>query len=204
MPKATKKSFRQNATPAAVAVTTTAVQQNNDGSKTNTATPETQLSRGQRKRQAKREQYLKREKMILSTLKLQKEDDQKKRIDGMDAIRKALKATMTKSTSDSSKVHPNGDDRVETNKAKQQVAAKEVTHMNLVLQHPAFQSNPFDTIKQHLKNTLADQAEEQQVKSELRTKQELEEAAKRKEAKKERLGVKHRKKFHATRRNNKR
>mmetsp|Transcript_17855 Transcript_17855/g.27590 ORF Transcript_17855/g.27590 Transcript_17855/m.27590 type:complete len:200 (-) Transcript_17855:358-957(-) len=199
MPKATKKSFRQNAVVAPkseTTTTTTMTTESKDG-------PTTHLSRGQRKRQAKRDQYLKREKLILSTLKLQKEEDQKKRIDGMDAIRKALKATMTKSTTSDLPRDDNGD-RVETNKAKQQVAAKEVTHMNLVLQHPAFQSNPFDTIKQHLKNTLADQAEEQQVKSELRTKQEAEDAAKRKEAKKERVGVKHRKKFHATRRTNRR
>ena len=144
MPKATKKSFRQNAVVAPKSENTTVT---TDKSKSGEV-PTTQLSRGQRKRQAKRDQYLKREKLILSTLKLQKEEDQKKRIDGMDAIRKALKATMTKSTTSDSSKDDTGD-RVETNKAKQQVAAKEVTHMNLVLQHPAFQSNPFDTIIQY-------------------------------------------------------
>ena len=54
--------------------------------------PSTQtLSRGQRRRQAKRDQYRKREQMILSSLRLKSQEEQKGRIDGLDAIREALK-----------------------------------------------------------------------------------------------------------------
>ena len=55
------------------------------------------LSRGQRKRQAKRDQYLKREHMIMTSLKLKREDEQKKRIDGLDSIREALLASVAPS-----------------------------------------------------------------------------------------------------------
>ena len=43
-----------------------------------TLTSSQNLSRGQRKRLAKREQFLKKEQMILSTLKLQKQDEQRR------------------------------------------------------------------------------------------------------------------------------
>ncbi|EJK54129.1 hypothetical protein THAOC_26309 [Thalassiosira oceanica] len=48
------------------------------------------LSRGQRKRLAKREQYLKREKMVMSSLKLKQIDEQKGKIDGFDLLKEAL------------------------------------------------------------------------------------------------------------------
>jgi hypothetical protein len=48
------------------------------------------LSRGQRKRLAKREQFLKREKMVMSSLLLKKLEEQKGKIDGLDAIKEAL------------------------------------------------------------------------------------------------------------------
>ena len=51
------------------------------------------LSRGQRKRLAKREQFLKREKMVMSSLRLKKLEEQKGKLDGLDAIKEALTAT---------------------------------------------------------------------------------------------------------------
>jgi ABC-type dipeptide/oligopeptide/nickel transport system ATPase component len=58
--------------------------------------------------------------------------------------------------------------------------------MGLVLQHPAFKANPFATIQQHLKNTLATQAKEQEITSEQRRTKEAQELVKKKEVKKER------------------
>ena len=75
-------------------------------------------------------------------------------------------------------------------------------HMTLVLQHPAFQSNPFETMQEHLRNTLATQAQELKAKSQKRAKVEREEEEAKKKQKKERMqaaGGRHRKKFNATR-----
>lgn len=114
-----------------------------------------QLSRGQRKRLAKREQYMQKEKLILSSLRVKQSEEQKGRIDGMDAIRKALdeaaqdrlskmeKSTTTKPT-----------ERVKSHKSRKLVMIKEVTQIGLVLQHPAFQNDPIQAIRQHLLNTI--------------------------------------------------
>ena len=63
----------------------------NDNDEPGTKASQPSLSRGQRKRQAKHEKFLKKEKMILSSLMLKKQDEQKKRIDGLDAIKQALR-----------------------------------------------------------------------------------------------------------------
>ena len=154
------------------------------------------LSRGQRKRLAKREQYMKREKMILSSLRVQKLEVQKKKIDGLDAIKEALAQTMQKSmssnthgkTAENSELQDTAEKSIiKTNKTKRSLAQKEVSHMSLVLQHPSFQNNPFSTIQEHLRNTLAKQAEEQQVVAEERIQKEKKDASERKELKKEKL-----------------
>lgn len=125
------------------------------------------LSRGQRKRNAKKQQYLKRENMILSTLALKRKEEQKSRIDGLDALKEALGGV----TETSKKVENDNKQNKEeekvvvmvTNKAKKDLATKEIHHMNLVLQHPSFKENPFAAIQEHLKNTLSSQAEQQKI-----------------------------------------
>ena len=114
------------------------------------------LSRGQRKRQAKREQYLRKERMILSSLKLKKAEEQKKRIDGLDAMKEALLDTMKQNDRS-----PATEPRVErtivrSNKSRKRLLATELNQMNLVLQHPAYKTDPFATMQQHLKNTMAE------------------------------------------------
>jgi len=166
--------------------TTTAATNNINAAKTT-------LSRGQRKRQAKREQYLKREKMILSTLKLQKMEEQKNRIDGLDAIKEALVQTIKENQQRKEQLEKGGNANSETNlvlktnKLKKNVAEKEMNHLNLVLQHPSFKSNPFATMQEHLRNTLAGQAKEQEAAASKERKEEAIKAQERKEAKKERI-----------------
>ena len=162
------------------------------------------LSRGQRKRQAKREQYLKREQMILSTLKLKQEEEQKTRIDGLDAIRAALLNTKKEgSQSAKQRQQQHGILQGKTSKSKQKLLNNELNHYSLVLQHPSYQSNPFETMQEHLRNTLAKQKEQQQIKSSKRTQDETTQREKEKQLKKEqRDGLKKkksRKKFKATR-----
>ena len=176
----------------------------NPATETTTNKDTTALSRGQRKRQAKRDQYLRKETMILKSLKLHKEEEQKKRIDGLDALKEALmetaKASLDKAETREEKRQPS----ITSNKAKQQILASELNHMSLVLQHPSFQQNPFEAMQAHLRNTLAKQGKEQQVASVARVEQEKKAAVKRKEDKKERLRnvkgkKKSRSKFKATR-----
>ena len=146
------------------------------------------LSRGQRKRMQKRQQYVKREQMVLSTLKIQRLDDQKGHIDGMDAIKDALTETIKKNNGASKKSkavsEPSSDN---SNKAKKDIAQKELTHLNLVLQHPSFRENPFATMQEHLRNTLAEQAEAQEETAKNERRVEAKEVVKKKEARKERI-----------------
>jgi hypothetical protein len=115
------------------------------------------LSRGQRKRLAKREKYLRRERLILDSLKLKRQEEQSKRIDGLDAIKEALLATVRENNN---VAHPESSSKpavksmLKSNRAQKHLVEKEVSHMNLVLQHPAFQAEPFAAIREHLKNTI--------------------------------------------------
>ena len=159
-----------------------------------------EMSRGQRKRQAKRDTFLKREKLILSTLKLKSEEEQKKRIDGLDAIREALMKT-TKNSKTGDAAEETGQMQATTNKSKKRLMIKEVEHFNLILQHPAYQQDPFATMQEHLRNTLAKQKEQQQVQSKERTKEEQTKLEAQKKLKKEQLKGKKKpkKKFKAAR-----
>lgn len=166
---------------------------NSNSNNTTTDDKTAALSRGQRKRQAKRDQYLKKEKMILSTLKLQKMEEQKHRIDGLDAIKEALTQTIKENQArlieaeEKKKKEQLEEAVLKTNKAKKNVAQKEMNHLNLVLQHPSFQSNPFATIQEHLRNTLAQQATEQEEVAKKERQEDAKKEKEKKEAKKERI-----------------
>mmetsp|Transcript_23423 Transcript_23423/g.55460 ORF Transcript_23423/g.55460 Transcript_23423/m.55460 type:complete len:253 (+) Transcript_23423:101-859(+) len=130
------------------------------------------LSRGQRRRQAKREQFLRKEKMILSSLILQQNNEQKKRIDGLDAIKKALMETedtdrscqISKTDTKKPELH-----HISTIKAKRKLVANEIEHVNLILQHPSFQKNPFATMQEHLRNSFSEDRKYQESLSKKRT-----------------------------------
>jgi hypothetical protein len=144
------------------------------------------LSRGQRKRLAKREQYLKREKMVMSSLKLQRLEEQKGKLDGLDSIRDSLPEL-------SSECVVNTEPKTKlpltcsNNKSKKNLAITEISHMGLVLDHPAFQENPFIAMRQHLRNSFARDAEKMNEESLKQTEEEQREILKRKEDRKERL-----------------
>jgi hypothetical protein len=143
-----------------------------------------QLSRGQRKRLAKRENYLRKERLILSSLKLQRHEEQQRRIDGLDAMKQALM-----SSSIISKMG-NLNERmsiqaVTTNKAKRRLVAEEVEHLSLVLQHPAYKQNPFATMQEHLHNMLAKERKTQEATSRQRRQKEKQEREENLQLKKE-------------------
>jgi hypothetical protein len=152
--------------------------------------PESQtLSRGQRKRHARREQYLKKEKLILSSLTLQKREEQKRRIDGLDAIKQALLSTTT-TTASSTKGKEFSATKlssVSTNKAKRKMMAVEMEHMHLILQHPAYKADPFETMQVHLRNTFEEDRKQQEQLAEQRAETEKQKAAEKQKLKKERL-----------------
>jgi hypothetical protein len=149
------------------------------------------LSRGQRKRLAKREQYLKREQMIMSSLKLRHNDNQKNRLDGLDAIKNALADTIRHTVQNSSRNTESSLDKkctaTKSNFSKKKIAQKEINQLNLVLQHPSYQSNPFATIQEHLKNSFAAQAEQQEIKATIQREENAKRLEEKKEERKERI-----------------
>jgi Ribosome biogenesis protein SLX9 len=164
---------------------------------------EDQTSRGQRKRQAKRDQYLKRQNLVLSTLQLKRIEDQKTRIDGLDALKAALLGTTNSdshSTTPSTTKEPTPSNALDRNKSKRELTAREVHHMELVLEHPAFTANPFATIQEHLRNTLKEQKKVLETKAAIRNKanaEHLEEAKRRKREQHEEAGGNKGKKYTA-------
>lgn len=122
----------------------------------NGTSTEAALSRGQKRRLAKREQYLKRENMILSSLRLSHQAEEQ-RLDGFRALWNTLPSADTTNSSIEQDVSTSRNETIvlRHNKQKRNIAATEIIHYNLVLQHPSFQSNPFGSMQEHLRNTLA-------------------------------------------------
>lgn len=149
------------------------------------------LSRGQRKRLAKREQFLKRERMVMSSLRLKKLEEQKGKLDGLDAIKEALTSTTSTAEEAYASAHTSTQ-AVEhlsshTVKAKKNLANSEIGHMGLVLEHPSFKENPFAAIQQHLRNSLESDAERLKEESLKREKEDKIIEDKKKEEKKEKI-----------------
>jgi Ribosome biogenesis protein SLX9 len=141
----------------------TAAGNTDDAAGADTALPGS-LSRGQRKRQAKKDQYLRKEQLVMASLQLRRDDEQRKRIDGLDAIRNALLESVGGGATGGAGTTAGGDptasaaaptSMLKTNHSKQRLVQREAAQMSLVLQHPAFQEDPFDAIRQHLRNTTA-------------------------------------------------
>jgi hypothetical protein len=161
----------------------------------NTLQVENELSRGQRKRQAKKDQYMKRQKLVLSTLMLKQREEQSKRIDGLDALKEALLGTLQ----EKSKAKDDITQSLMTNISKQKLVGQEVSHLGLVLEHPAFRMNPFATIQEHLKNSLSHQSKVLAEEGVIKAKQKEQLAEERQAIKKARRQNKHKKKSRATR-----
>lgn len=120
--------------------------------------PTQALSRGQRKRLAKRQQYLRKEQMIQNSLKLEQDKqhrlDQAKRIDGLDAIKQALLQSVRQQDNEQGNDNKAPVSTKLTCKSQKKLVVRETAQMALVLQHKSFQADPFATIRQHLQNTV--------------------------------------------------
>eukprot|EP00540_Astrosyne_radiata_P015051 CAMPEP_0116846186 /NCGR_PEP_ID=MMETSP0418-20121206/13693_1 /TAXON_ID=1158023 /ORGANISM="Astrosyne radiata, Strain 13vi08-1A" /LENGTH=181 /DNA_ID=CAMNT_0004477401 /DNA_START=33 /DNA_END=578 /DNA_ORIENTATION=- len=168
MPKASKVgTFRKRAAVDAAAASPVERKKEEDA--------KSNLSRGQRKRLAKREQFLKRQRQVLSSLRVPPPSS---KLEGLEALKQALLETITIGNSVSSK----GDNALHSNPSRKALTVQESAHLGLVLQHPAFQANPFETMREHLKNTLASQAKKEEDPS--KKQQEEEAAPKRRRRKK--------------------
>ncbi|KAL3780773.1 hypothetical protein HJC23_006711 [Cyclotella cryptica] len=184
MPKVTRVGkFRAVAKAAAAVSAASSVPETDDASSSDVKAP---LSRGQRKRLAKREQYLKRERMVMSSLKLQRLEEQKGKLDGLDAIRDSLPEFHTECDANT-EPKTKSFTTCSSNKSKKSLAHTEISHMGLVLDHPAFQENPFSAITQHLRNSLASDAEKMNEESLNQTEEDRREMLRRREERKERL-----------------
>ena len=133
--------------------------------------------------------------MVMSSLRLQRLEEQKGKLDGLDLIREALgEATSSLVESQTTKIPSTTQNekskkemKCNTNKSKKTLAATEITHMGLVLQHPSFKSNPFSAIQQHLRNSLSSDREKLAVESKKRSQEEITFRQSKKETRKERI-----------------
>ena len=130
----------------------------------------------------------------MSSLRLQRLEEQKGKLDGLDLIREALCESLSESSPPRSKIPTTTQNqkskkemKCNTNKSKKTLAATEITHMGLVLQHPSFKSNPFSAIQQHLRNSLSSDREKLAVESKKRSQEEITFRQSKKETRKERI-----------------
>ncbi|OQS07439.1 hypothetical protein THRCLA_00539 [Thraustotheca clavata] len=117
---------------------------------------EAQLSRGQRKRQKRRDAFLKKMGMVQRAVE-EKEKESKKSKDGMfgdlEELQKSLFSTQVEAISTSKTENIKSVSQM-TGKQKKRLAMQELGHLKAVQTHPAFQSNPFAAIQMHLQNTV--------------------------------------------------
>ncbi|GMH80065.1 hypothetical protein TrST_g2844 [Triparma strigata] len=111
-----------------------------------------QLSRGQKKKLAKRQQYEARMKMVNNSLLLQSHRSKKK----SDCLLSGLSSALPSVPSPSPPPPPPKQTSIKTNLQKQKLSIEEKAQHKLVLEHPTFKSNPFEAIKLHLNNSLAE------------------------------------------------
>ncbi|GMH51262.1 hypothetical protein TrRE_jg11352 [Triparma retinervis] len=116
------------------------------------------LSRGQKKRLAKRQAYEKRMQRVNTSLNLT-ELREKKKVQGMmGGMEDALEGVEVKEKGGAGGAEKKEEKKVlvNTNHRKHVVGVSEVSHMKLVLEHPEFKSNPFGAIMTHLKNEVGE------------------------------------------------
>ena len=163
MPKASAVGKFRKAAKAAAAIASS-VTPADAGGATSSASANAP-SRGQKKRMAKRENYLRKERLVMGCLMLKKQEDQAKRIDGLDAMKQALLSTINGDNNDKDGDKKNviqNTNSLKSQKSRQMLLQRESNQLQLVMQHPAFQADHLATIRGHLTNSLANQAAKRQ------------------------------------------
>ncbi|GMI57245.1 hypothetical protein ScalyP_jg6879 [Parmales sp. scaly parma] len=118
------------------------------------------LSKGQQKRQARRDEFLRKLETVNSSLSLDSNKKMKNPssigLDKSFVCTEMFNTNAEGTTTTTSPPKPKPKPKSTTsNKKKKQVAIHELEQLKLVLQHPSFVENPFATIQSHLENTLA-------------------------------------------------
>lgn len=146
-----EKKYRAHApAPASKRAVALATAAEANVSETVSKEPETVLSRGQRKRQEKRERYNR----MLGKLVLTPRTEDVGALGSLAGVSGALPSTTDKSQRHKRAEPGAAIGKVVSNKTRQKVLAQEVSNLQQVHAHPAFQSNPFATIMLHLNNTV--------------------------------------------------
>ena len=108
------------------------------------------LSKGQKKRQSRREKVMMKMGIIpLKGLKMPPEKNKKK----LSLLLSELEASLPAANEDI--VRPAAAAPSKSNKMKKRIAVREVERMKLVQQHPSFKDDPFDAMRAHIQHMIA-------------------------------------------------
>uniref|UniRef100_A0A7S2UYS6 Uncharacterized protein n=1 Tax=Fibrocapsa japonica TaxID=94617 RepID=A0A7S2UYS6_9STRA len=137
----------------------------NDGPVGEALRPAERLSRGQRKRRERHDRLLKKMNLV-NQAKKSSRAGQGLLVGLVDDLEGALPEVLDAAVAAGEvreKRKLGAMRKVVHNRAKKAVAAQEVQHFNLVLNHPAFQKDPIAVIQEHLKNSLPDPKDENET-----------------------------------------
>ena len=105
------------------------------------------LSRGQRKRQVRKERIMmKMGKTVIKT------PQQEGNIHSSSSklLLSELESTLSDAANSVTAIRPSASSTITSNKMKKEIAVREATRMKLVQNHPAFQADPLGALKTHL------------------------------------------------------
>ena len=110
------------------------------------------LSRGQRKRQVRKERIMmKMGKTVIKT------PQQEGNIHSSSSklLLSELESTLSDAANSVTAIRPSASSTITSNKMKKEIAVREATRMKLVQNHPAFQADPLGALKTHLEQMTA-------------------------------------------------
>lgn len=122
-------------------------------SKNGVASSTASLSRGQRKRQVRKERIMM--KMGKTVVKTTPQQDGNIHSSSAKVLLSELETTLTEAADSATAIRPSASSTITSNKMKKEIAVREATRMKLVQQHPAFQADPLGALKTHLEQMTA-------------------------------------------------
>lgn len=111
------------------------------------------LSRGQRKRQVRKDRIMM--KMGKVVVKTTPQQDGNIHSTSSKLLLSELESTLTEAAESATTIRPSASSTITSNKMKKEIAVREATRMKLVQQHPAFQADPLGALKTHLEQMTA-------------------------------------------------
>lgn len=110
------------------------------------------LSRGQRKRQVRKERIMMK---MGKPVKTTPQQDGNIHSSSSKLLLSELETTLIEAAETALTIRPSASSTVTSNKMKKEIAVREATRMKLVQQHPAFQADPLGALKTHLEQMTA-------------------------------------------------